>query len=29
LRTPSPREITQLERVRDRVMNFPWSQARR
>ena len=29
LRMPSPREITQLERARDRVMNFPWSQARR
>ncbi|HJV10317.1 MAG TPA: ATP-dependent DNA helicase, partial [Burkholderiales bacterium] len=29
LRTPSPRELTRLERARDRVMNFPFSQARR
>ena len=29
LRTLSPREITHLERARDRVMNFPFSQARR
>jgi ATP-dependent Lhr-like helicase len=29
LRTPTPRETTRLERARDRVMNFPWSQARR
>jgi hypothetical protein len=29
LRTPSPREAARLERARDRVMNFPWSQVRR
>src|SRR5688572_15572337 len=29
LRTPSPRETQRLERARDRVMNFPWSQVRR
>jgi ATP-dependent Lhr-like helicase len=29
LRVPSPRETARLERARDRVMNFPWSQARR
>ena len=29
LRTPSPRETSRLERARDRVMNFPWSQVRR
>jgi ATP-dependent helicase Lhr and Lhr-like helicase len=29
LRAPSPRETTRLERARDRVMNFPWSQVRR
>jgi len=29
LRTLSPRETQHLERARDRVMNFPWSQVRR
>jgi len=29
LRTPAPRETSRLERARDRVMNFPWSQVRR
>ena len=29
LRAPSPRDTTRLERARDRVMNFPWSQVRR
>jgi ATP-dependent Lhr-like helicase len=29
LRTPTPRETARLERARDRVMNFPWSQVRR
>ncbi|MCD6042204.1 MAG: ATP-dependent helicase, partial [Burkholderiales bacterium] len=29
LRTASPREATRLERARDRVMNYPWSQVRR
>jgi ATP-dependent Lhr-like helicase len=29
LRTPTPRETSRLERARDRVMNFPWSQVRR
>ncbi|HEV3011215.1 MAG TPA: hypothetical protein VGX52_19505 [Burkholderiales bacterium] len=29
LRTPTPREASRLERARDRVMNFPWSQVRR
>ncbi|HWM43405.1 MAG TPA: helicase-related protein, partial [Burkholderiales bacterium] len=29
LRAPSPRDTTRLERARDRVMNFPWSQLRR
>jgi len=29
LRTPGPRETSRLERARDRVMNFPWSQVRR
>jgi ATP-dependent Lhr-like helicase len=29
LRTPTPREVSRLERARDRVMNFPWSQVRR
>jgi ATP-dependent Lhr-like helicase len=29
LRTPTPREQSRLERARDRVMNFPWSQVRR
>ena len=29
LRTPTPRDTSRLERARDRVMNFPWSQVRR
>ena len=29
LRSPTPRETSRLERARDRVMNFPWSQVRR
>jgi ATP-dependent Lhr-like helicase len=29
LRAPTPREIARLERARDRVMNYPWSQVRR
>src|SRR5262245_43645357 len=29
VRTPTPREVERLERARDRVMNFPWSQVRR
>ncbi len=29
LRTPGARETARLERVRDRVMNLPWSQVRR
>jgi ATP-dependent helicase Lhr and Lhr-like helicase len=29
LRAASPREATRLERARDRVMNYPWSQVRR
>jgi len=29
LRAPAPREVSRLEKARDRVMNFPWSQVRR
>ena len=29
LRAPAPGEVAGLERARDRVMNFPWSQVRR
>jgi hypothetical protein len=29
LRTPTPREAERLERARDKVRNFPWSQVRR
>jgi ATP-dependent helicase Lhr and Lhr-like helicase len=29
VRAPTPREIARLERARDRVMNYPWSQVRR
>jgi ATP-dependent helicase Lhr and Lhr-like helicase len=29
LRTPTPRELNRLERARDKVRNFPWSQVRR
>jgi ATP-dependent Lhr-like helicase len=29
LRTPTPREIDRLERARDKVRNYPWSQVRR
>ena len=29
LRAPTPREAARLERARDRVLNLPWSQARR
>ncbi|HEU4351819.1 MAG TPA: helicase-related protein, partial [Burkholderiales bacterium] len=29
LRAQTPREIARLERARDRVMNYPWSQVRR
>jgi ATP-dependent Lhr-like helicase len=29
LRAPTPREIARLERARDRVMNYPWTQVRR
>jgi hypothetical protein len=29
LRTPTPREVERLERARDKVRNFPWSQVRR
>jgi ATP-dependent Lhr-like helicase len=29
LRAPTPRELAELGRTRDRVMNFPWSQVRR
>jgi ATP-dependent Lhr-like helicase len=29
LRAPTPREAARLERARDRVLNLPWTQARR
>jgi hypothetical protein len=29
VRSPTTREVTWLERARDRMRNYPWSQVRR